>query len=364
MENVRSKSRGPWLHRFAVGAFTILLGLLVYWLLGFIVEDIRSIRGPVYEEIEKKTLDHALVEKRDALDKRIVDLSRQIDQQNAKKQLLGDSTQSLQQTINQLLEMQKLSLQKNLALSEPQQANFTSSLNLFLENQKKAQDLYQMIAQLMDERTAREEEKQQIEQALDDQRQPAREKFQRLEQRHNLKLGAFQLAILIPLLAVAMVLLVRKRRSIYVPLIYAFGVAILVKVGMVMHEYFPTWAFKYILILVLVAAIARLLIAQIRISARPKAPWLIKQYRDAYTHFLCPNCEYPIRTGPRKFLFWTRRTAGKVAPRGEEAAAETVYTCPECGTRLFEECGACHKIRHTLLPFCAHCGAKHTVPEG
>ena len=108
----------------------------------------------------------------------------------------------------------------------------------------------------------------------------------------------------------------------------------------------------------LLAVVVRFLIHLIRTVAFPKTEWLARQYREAYERFLCPMCSYPIRTGPRKFLYWTRRTVHKVLPPGDFAGVEEPYTCPSCGTTVYETCASCQKDRHSLLAHCEHCGAK------
>ena len=85
----------------------------------------------------------------------------------------------------------------------------------------------------------------------------------------------------------------------------------------------------------------------------------IKQYREAYERFLCPVCEYPIRTGLRRFLYWTRRTVHKTIPAQASSGQplqDEPYSCPSCGTTLFEDCRQCGHSRHSLLPHCSHCG--------
>jgi predicted RNA-binding Zn-ribbon protein involved in translation (DUF1610 family) len=356
-----SKSKGPWITRFSIRLFTVVFGILIFWLLGFLVEDIESIQGPQYEPIEARHLDRTLIANETAQDKKIEELTRQIDNLKASQELIGASSQNLQQTINQLLELQKLGIEKNIAFSDKEQANVTSSLNLFLENQKKYQELNQQLSLLLRQKQDLETEKQSLQNQIENQRKPAREEFERLSEKHRLKLAFLQLAVLLPLLGVAAFLFIRKRSGIYYPLYLAFGCATLLKIGFVIHEYFPSKYIKYVLIIALLLAVGWMLVYFIRTIAFPKVQWLLKQYREAYEIFLCPVCEYPIRSGPRRFLFWTRRSIKKLAVPAEPGNQEEPYTCPSCGTILFEGCPSCNKIRHALLPHCSHCGVEKTI---
>ena len=356
-----TKSKGTWVHRCAIRFFTLALAVLVFWSLGFFVDDIRSLRGPDYLAIEGKHVDRELIAKRVALEKQIADITCQIQNQMEKQRVVGDSSRNLQQTISQLIELQKLGMQKNVAFSGQEQANFTSSLNLFLDNQKKYQVLSQTVSDMLERKQALVSEMEEVEQRIEKQRQPAKDEFNRLSEKHRLKLAFLQLAILLPILILAALVIVIKRSSIYFPLFLAFGAATLVKVALVVHEYFPSKYFKYILIGGLLLVVAWLLIYFIRSIAFPKAQWLIKQYREAYERFLCPVCEYPIRTGPRRFLFWTRRTVNKMVVPTGRCEEDEAYTCPACGSVLFEECPDCHKVRHAMLPHCSRCGAEKDV---
>jgi predicted RNA-binding Zn-ribbon protein involved in translation (DUF1610 family) len=351
-------AHGTWGIRQLIRLFTVILGILFFWLFGFFVEDIESIPGPDYAKVESKYVDHALVEKKTHVQSQISNLERSISNKSEEQRLVGDSSQNLQRTINQLLELQKLSIQKAVSLSESEKSNLSTSLKSFLESQKSYQTLNQNIAELTSKKLSMEEEKRQIERQIFEQQQPAQREFQQLSEAHRLRLAFYQLSILIPLLLAAVYLLMAKRSSIYLPLFLALGGAAMLKVTLVVHEYFPTRYFKYALIAVLLAVVARLLVYCIRTVAFPRSEWLAKQYREAYERFLCPICEYPIRTGPRKFLYWTRRTVHKVLPQGEAACVEESYTCPSCGTPVFETCPACQKVRHSLLAHCEHCGAK------
>jgi hypothetical protein len=355
------KSKGTWLHRAAIKLFTLVFAVLVFWLLGFLVEDIQSIPGPDYAAIEAKHLDARTIARREQLEQQIDDLTRQMQDQADKQRVLGDSSRNLQQTINQLLELQKLGLEKSIAFTDAQQANLTSSLNIFLDNQKKYQELSQTISDMTARKIGLIQDRDQVTRDLQLQRIPAQAEFSAASRSHELKLAFLQLAILLPILVLAAVVAIKRREGIYFPLFLAVAAATLIKVALVVHEYFPSRYFKYILIGGLLLVVGRLLIYFIRTIAFPKTQWLVKQYREAYERFLCPVCEYPIRIGPRRFLFWTRRTVNKIIVPTGHADQEEEYTCPSCGSGLFGECSSCHRIRHVMLPHCVHCGAQSEI---
>lgn len=350
-------SKGTWFHRFAIRLFTVILALLAYWLLGFVLQDIQSIKGPDWEAIRGKYISETLRTRMREIEDDIADLSRQIANLDVRRQIIGDSSSSLQQTISQILDIQRQGMEKNFALSQPEEASFTESMNLFLQNQQKYQMMSLAKSDLVGRKQTLEDERETLLRQMREQEEPARKEYEELMELHRIKLAALQLAVLLPILGGAILALLRKRGSIYYPLILAFGGATLFRVGVVMHEYFPARYFKYIVTVALLLAVARLLVYFIRTIAFPKAQWLAKQYREAYERFLCPVCEYPIRIGPRRFLYWTRRTVHKILVPNDHGAEET-YTCPSCGSALFEECPACHNVRHALLPHCRHCGAE------
>ncbi|RMD75171.1 MAG: hypothetical protein D6820_15210, partial [Lentisphaerae bacterium] len=123
-----AKSKGPWIHRFVIRILTLVLAVLIYWILGFFVDDIRSIPGPDYSTIEKKFIDKASIAKQQDVEKQIEDLTRQIENLREKQRIVRDSSRNLQETINQLIELRKLGIQKSIDFSAQEQATFASSL--------------------------------------------------------------------------------------------------------------------------------------------------------------------------------------------------------------------------------------------
>ena len=356
-------AKGPWTHRLLIGFFALLFGLLVFWLIGFLLRDIGTWPGPVYEEVEQSMLDRDLSEESRTLETRTAQVARDIAAQKERQQILRESTEASQQTMNQLLDFQRLRLQQEESLSAEEQQALAEAQRLFLDNQRQYQQLNEEVARLSTESRQLEDRRRELDQRINAERGPIDARYQQLLERHDLRVAAVKLAVLLPLVLLAVFLFVKGRRGLYAPLIHAFGIAVLVRVGLVMHEYFPSRYFKYILILVSLAVVAWVLVHLLRTIAFPRRDWLLKRYREAYERFACPVCDYPIRRGPLRYLLWTRRSLKKIAALADPAGdTDEPYTCPSCGTRLYEECDVCHGTRHSLLPACEKCGTERPLP--
>ena len=355
--NAASVPRGTGRQRLAIHSLTVLFAILLFWLLGFLVRDLAEIPGPSYPEIEARHLDAALISKAGALKVDLARIERLIREQQHEQRILRDGTGTLERTINQLLDLQRTSVQQNRKLSAAEEKAFTDSMDVFLLNQKRDQAINQEIARLTMQQNSLDAEDRLTQEQIEQQREPARKEHQQLLRRHQHRVAFLQLAVLLPLLAGSGWILFRWRSHLHFPLAMAAGLSILARVGLVIHHWFPSRLFRYILLGAAMAVVVRLLIAILRLVARPPAEWLLKRYREAYERFFCPVCDYPIRRGPMRFRFWTRRSLSRLhLPADEAAFPDSRYTCPHCGTPLFEECPDCHFIRHTLLPFCDHCG--------
>lgn len=356
--NATPPSKGPWTQRVLIWFFSALFGILVYWLLGFVVRDLGKLPGPDYQALERQLLDTNLLQRAGDLRKQVEETNRAIQDQKQRQTVLRDSTENSERTMTRLLDLQRLNLQKNVTPSELEQRSLAESQQLFLANQRQYQQANEQVAGLSDRLRSLEAEQRDVATKLEAGRGTVQTAYQTRHTRHQLKVAALKLAVLLPVLMLAVYLFLRHRAGLYAVAIYALGVATLAKVILVMHEHFPRVYFKYVLIVAALALVARILVYLLRAVARPTRESLLKQYREAYERFLCPVCAFPIRRGPLKHLFWTRRSIRKLRlPLEATSAPDEPYTCPVCGTRLFEECSACHGTRHSLLPNCARCGA-------
>lgn len=354
--------KGPWTHRLLVYFFSVLFGVLIYWLLGFFMRDIGTWPGPDFAAVENRLGDPKLAQRVTSLQNQIEENRRAAESREQQQKVLRDSTSNSEKTMNQLLELQKLTLQQGQTPAAEATQALAESQRLFLTNQTKYQKINEEIAALSEHLRELEDQQRGAEKQIEAERPALRTEFNQLQTRHNFKVATAKLAVLLPLLGLVVWLFLKQRNSLYAPLVHGFGLALLFKVGQVMHEHFPTRYFKYILILLAIAVVTRILVYLLRATAFPKLDWLLKQYREAYEHYFCPVCNHPIRRGPRQHLFWTRGSLKKLeVPALPGALADEPYVCPACATALFQECAACKQIRHTLLPACTHCGDTRPV---
>jgi len=144
---IKPKTKGSWTVRFFILLLGIVLGILFYSLLNFVVADIGTIPSPEYDLVRREFIPERLDQKRDALNKEIQVVKKEIQTQTEMRQILKDSTDSLQNTISQLLTLQKESLEKNVEFAEQSRRTLQESQSVFLDNQKKYQEANLRISQ-------------------------------------------------------------------------------------------------------------------------------------------------------------------------------------------------------------------------
>lgn len=325
--------KGPATYRILILFLNITLALLIYWLLGFILKDISNQPGPSWQKIQTANQDPVLVKQNTELLKQQSDLFQKESQLQKKQHLLKDSISSFRDTMNQLLD-----LQKNKNFSEKTQQNLSTATQLYLENQQQFQLVTNSLSETSDQLQQIQNQLMTVNLKLNEQTQLANQQYNAELLKHNLKLASLKLMVLIPLLLITAYFFKKYRRSVYISMISAIGIAIILKIIMVMHEHFASEFFKYILIVLLIVLVARALQNLLRMLVSPKASWLQKRYREAYKKLECAICDYPVQ------------------PLDREMKEIAQYACPSCGTKLLEKCNQCQHVRHSLLGFCEYCG--------
>jgi predicted RNA-binding Zn-ribbon protein involved in translation (DUF1610 family)/chaperonin cofactor prefoldin len=353
----KRKAKGSWGVRFFIVVLGIVLGFLFYWLLDFVEGDIGRIQGPDRHSVRRQYISEELDTQKDDLQKGVRSLKRKIDTLNEQKRNLASSTSSLQNTINQLLSIQKESLAKNVEFSEKSIQTLRDSQSVFLENQNKDLELNQQIGTLIQQRQEKESALAEVTEQIKTLEKDVYTDYSKLLKKHRLKVAVLKLSFLIPVFLVVSFFFMKFRGGAYWPLVWSAFVASFIKIALVAHEYFPTNYFKYIALLVVLGIVLRILIYLIKMIVAPKKNLLIKQYQQFYDKHLCPVCTKPIKAGPLRYAGWKKKTM-VVAPQGTEIDKQQVYNCPSCGTNLYNKCDSCGNIRHTLLPYCEHCGAE------
>lgn len=355
--------KGSWRQRLFIYSMTFLLTLLFIWVLGFVIDDLGSMKKPEWSQFEKTYLSSSLVTQQKNLKEEIDQKNIAINQVIQQRTQLTESTKNAQTSIKELNEQQKLLLQNGKALSDKEMQFKTNNMELFQSNQAKDQKLAQTLITLTADQQTLSNELKKTDSLLEKQREPARKDYDKAFTREALFEAVIQILFLLAVIVLAALLFRRYQKTTYRLPLLAFFIAAIYKMIMVLHDYFPSEYFKYILILALIVIIAKILMLLIRNASSSEPQVLLKRFRDAYVYFQCPGCEFPIRRGPMKYLFWTRRTLPKLILReggksvSEESAKEEAYTCPVCSTELFSTCDQCKKIRYALLPACPHCGS-------
>ncbi|MHC4960905.1 MAG: hypothetical protein ACYTGA_02110 [Planctomycetota bacterium] len=354
METKR-KAKGSWGVRFFIVVMGIILGFLWFWLLSFIEQDIGTVKRPDRETIRREFVSESMDNDREQLQKEVSRLNRRIDTLREQQRMLANSTNSLQKTMNQLLSIQEQYIEKGQEFPAESVKTLQESQAAFLDNQNKDQQFTRDISALVQKRQQKEDELSAFTKKIKLLEDDAREKENDLWDKYRTRVAVLKLAFLVPVFLVVSFLFMKYRTSSYWPLVWVAFVATFIKIAAVAHEYFPTNYFKYIALLVILGIVLRILIYLIKMIIAPKKDLLIKQYQQFYDKHLCPVCTKPIKAGPLRYAGWKKK-ATVLVPQGTEINKQQVYNCPSCGTNLYDKCGSCGNIRHTLLPYCEHCG--------
>jgi predicted RNA-binding Zn-ribbon protein involved in translation (DUF1610 family)/Tfp pilus assembly protein PilO len=333
-----SKTKASRWNKFLLALLSAVLTLLIFWAFSFVLRDIGNLPGPDRQQVEQKYISQADT---DTLE----DLRKQREELNSAQ----TRHKGLQNLANQTIEM----LVKKGQLSTGEQETLARQSEKFqaagVELEKLTNQLYEVNQKIA---AMEEQRKKDLEKANDE--------LSELYRRHRLKTAFVKLAFIVPVLLISAWLALKFRKSPYRSLIFAAFIASFWKTVVVMHNYFPSQYFRYILVAAAIAITAAIMYIIIRQAIKPRLDWLLKQYRSAYNAGRCPVCSEPIHRGPLKDIpqgqTKTRLNINIPADTRQEP-----YCCPSCGTTLFEKCKKCSNIRKSLMPYCQNCGDKTDI---
>jgi hypothetical protein len=354
-------AKGSWAQRFLIYSLSVVLAVLVYWMVGFFLQDLAAIPGPQLEQYTTSIQQSGMKVEADRLDNEINNLQKETNAVTQQQSLLKNSLSNTQNTINQILEIQRLHAQKGQAVSDDIAKAFQQNTQLFLSQQNSLQQINAALTELNLQLLPLQSHRQAIGEKINAALTQAHLLYSSDLEKHRLNIGLIQIGVLILLLLIVVLFLLNRASSYYRPIWVAISLSVLIKIFFVIHDYFPSRYFKYILTFSLIMVVFSALRDLLKRRAFPAKSYLLKQFRDAYEHFLCPMCEYPIRRGPMRYAFWTRRSIKKLPLIRDHSEDKSAYNCPHCGTALYQPCGGCENIRHSLLPFCEHCGTENNA---
>lgn len=354
------KAKGTFWTRLILLLLAGAFGLLVLWSAGFLLDDIRAKNWPNYQEFSEERIDESMQEELGVLNLQLKDLDHQHDLVNQQRGFIKDSSKSLKITVDHLFNLKD---KGQGLISETQFSQVLATLDKVIQIQDEFKETAELYLQTTNERFELSKQIRILEERIAEEKKKIHEEYDEVLHDYKVKVAVIQLAVLIPLTILCCFLWVKRRDSIYRMIYRAAALAIYFKTFQVLQQNFPERYFKYIVVIVMLLLVGWGFVRLMRRQVKPQVEALLQQYRQAYERFLCPVCDYPIRIGPRKFLYWTRRTVHKTALAANTAAPakEESYCCPSCGTDLFEECESCGKICHSLLPNCQHCGNEKMI---
>ena len=354
------RAKGTFWVRFSILLLACVFGVLIFWSAGFLLDDIRFIQMPDRKVFFAERIDGSLQVKLDDLEERLQELEHKHTLISQQRGFIKDSSGSLKITVDNLFRLKSRDQQ---LISEAQFGQVLASLDKIIKIQNEFKETADRYLTITNQRFEIKKQIHALKKQIEEQRRIVQTQFGDLTHRQRVKITFIKMGFLLPLILLCTILVVKKRGSIYRMIYFSAAMAIYIKSALIIHDRFPSRYFKYILTVAMLALVGWGFAWLIRRLAKPKIDILLKQYRQAYERFLCPVCEYPIKTGPRKYLYWTRRTVHKtaLAVNQDDKASDEPYSCPACGTALFEKCESCGKIRHSLLPNCLHCGNEKAI---
>jgi len=324
--------RGP---KWTIRLLSLVLFFLFASLLSFVLEDIGDMEGPVRRDFEKQQVEAGLEEHIQELQNNLQQGGLATSRQEEIQRNLKASMEVARETMQQMAELHRLSLERNINPSEEQTKTLGDAQTRFIESQAKFESANQTIAELNAEVHGLQAELTSEKAKLHIQQIPGRLAWEEAWKAHNYEVATFKLLFIVPMFLFGAWLMAKNKGSAFRPIFLAVLTASFWHLGKVMHDHFPEDFFKYIAIAAGIVIVLAFLTHILRSMASPKAAALLSRRRESYHRRQCPECAYPYP-----------------ADHGTE------HHCPSCGVTLFAACGACGNSRHCLLPHCTQCGAE------
>ena len=324
----------PFRVRASLGLLSALLFMIFLRLIGFVLDDIDRMQPPLRSDFEAMYVDAELEGELERVKQSLTRVENDLGRQVAIKENRRMSRDSAKQTWDQVERSVQTSTDRGTEISEELLSSRDEAIRLFMEAKTAYEAANDRSSDLEAERFELQSTRDRLDSTLSDQRRKAYPHFEKAYGLFRTKLATYKLAFTVPLTLLSVLLASRKRSSVYRAIPMALAIASCVALGGVMFDHFPREYFKYVAIFTALGVVLLLITRVVKAIHKPRPEILLRTRREAYNKHACPECSYPFPSdhGPS-------------------------YTCPACGTGLFEGCSSCSGSRHSLLPHCIHCGA-------
>lgn len=356
-DDTRLPTRSTWASRLGAFFLSSVLTLLWVWLLAFLLGDLGKIDRPEYDQLYEAQMPAELLQQQAEVGEQMLELEKRT---SRLAQLQGDLERDMEQSgevMRQMMDLQRLGLEKGEPPSDEERAALAAAQSTFLSSQESYRAANGEIQAANLTLFQLRERQRELAAAESEAAAPIRKAYAVELRARDFREAALRLGLVVPLFVLTAFLVVRRWSSPWRPVHLSALVATFWTLGVEMFERFPAEFFKYIAIVTAIAITLGFLGWLIRKATSPSPALALARHRAAYTENVCPVCAFqlaraPIQgRGPR--WRWSRPAAEGPVPVPDRKA----FSCPSCGTGLFEACPSCDSARHTLLPFCEGCGA-------
>jgi len=355
----------------------IFLFLVTYWGIGHVLHDIEIFNSNKvsYDSIRSDYVTSNIDNTRDALESRIRNIEGQIQRVRSKENILRESSSGFQNTINQIINLQKRNLgnaeETNKSLNQEVNRAFDVSLQEFFERQNKIQGYTEKRIDLLESKNRLEQNLSRLNSQIASQESQARTKYNKLREQQEDKEAIVKFFFLAPFLLFFFVVsntswkqnysfnnkfknvldkfFVSKKLGsikvfmsknmffVYIVITLAFFAHMVKHLMQYAPHEFTKYSISVVLIIVLGFLIAIVFENMQKKKARVETKERMQFVKSNYLKNLCPSCGYPLK---------------------DDIHVENLCDifCSNCGAHTHEKCSKCGNQRKSFMTYCDYCG--------
>ncbi len=328
-------NRGLWLIAFLFAYFLTGLG-------GTIVGDLPKVENRLStEDFVDKALKSKLTLELKKLDQEVVIASDKLDQAKLQSQTARADYQAARQAFEAWVTTRN-------ATQDAEQDQDLLSRTAKLEKLKlRERESLMAVESIQKQQLDTLQEKERVNRDIAALQEAARIRFEEDYKQIELRIFAYRLAFVLPLLATASYLFAKHRKKTYWPFVWGFIIFSLFAFFVELVPYLPSYGgyVRYTVGVVVTLAVGKYSIAALQkyleqqreLEQQPDFQRKNDiQYDLAQTRIvkgICPSCERPIARDNDNF-------------------------CQHCGIEIFDKCTSCGTRKIAFSKFCFHCGKK------